>query len=241
MKKEFIIFLLLMVPLMQMNSQDTKKVNIPLIGDETPHFRCKSTNGEISFPNDFGDSWKILFSHPRDFTPVCSSELLELAQQQEDYEKLGVKIIVLSTDVLTLHTSWVKALEEVKYKNREPVKIKFPLVADDDFQISNKFGMIHPSVSTAETVRGVFIIDPLNKIRYISFYPMQIGRNLDEIKRIVIALQTIDTNENIVTPANWNPGEKLMIPKLTQTEIDNIGTSGSNVDQVAWFMNFSAM
>ncbi|OFY58700.1 MAG: peroxiredoxin, partial [Bacteroidetes bacterium RBG_13_46_8] len=190
-------------------------VRIPLIGDKAPSFTGQSTLGEITFPDNFGKSWKILFAHPKDYTPVCSSELLELAYQQEEYEKLGVKIVVLSTDVLSMHTSWVKALEEIKYKDREPVKIKFPLVADDKLMISNKYGMIHPSASISENIRGVFIIDPNNNIRAINFYPMQVGRNMDEIKRTVIALQTIDASENLFAPANWNPGDKLMIPALS--------------------------
>jgi peroxiredoxin (alkyl hydroperoxide reductase subunit C) len=240
MKKNFLIFVLLLIPMIQMNSQDVKIGRIPLIGDEAPSFTGKSTNGDITFPDDFGNKWKILFSHPKDFTPVCSSELLELAQQQEEYEKLGIKIIVVSSDVLTLHQSWAKALEEVRYKDREPVKIKFPLVADDKLVISNKYGMIHPSVSNSEDVRGVYIIDPKNKIRSINFYPMQVGRNLEEIKRTVIALQTVDANKNVAAPANWNPGDKLMIPLLTQSEKESAGKPGSNIEQVAWFMNFRA-
>ncbi|MBN1414204.1 MAG: redoxin domain-containing protein [Bacteroidales bacterium] len=239
MKKEFLILLFLIIPVIQMNSQDSKTIRIPLIGDEAPSFKGQSTNGIISFPDDFGTSWKILFSHPRDFTPVCSTELLELAQQQEDYEKLGVQIIVLSTDVLTMHTSWVKALEAVKYKDREPVKIKFPLVADDKFLISKRFGMIHPSVSTSENVRGVFIIDPDNKIRSINFYPMQVGRNMDEIKRTVMALQTVYSGQIVHTPANWMPGDKVILPVLSKSEKEHVGGSGSAIDGVSWFMHLS--
>jgi peroxiredoxin (alkyl hydroperoxide reductase subunit C) len=241
MKKEIAFFILLLVSVLQMNAQDNKSVRIPLIGDRAPYFTGQSTQGEITFPDDFGKSWKILFAHPKDFTPVCSSELLELAYQQEEYKKLGVKILVLSTDILSQHISWVKALEEIEYKDREPVKINFPLVADDNLVISNKYGMIHPSASIAQNIRGVFIIDPDNIIRAISFYPMQVGRNLDEIKRTVIALQTVDASHFVVTPANWNPGDKLMIPVLSKSESENTGKtgSGSAVDQVAWFMNFA--
>jgi peroxiredoxin 2/4 len=238
MKNKIAFIFLLMISVLQLNAQDNKPVRIPLIGDKAPYFTAQSTQGKITFPDDFGKSWKILFAHPKDFTPVCSSELLELAYQQEDYAKLGVKIIVVSTDILNQHLAWVKSLEEIKYKDREPVKINFPLVADDSLKIANKYGMIHPSASLSENVRGVFIIDPQNRIRSISFYPMQVGRNLDEIKRTIIALQTVDANQKLVAPANWKPGDELMVRVLTQTEKDNLGKPESDINQVAWFMNF---
>jgi len=239
MKKEIAIFILFLGFVLPMNAQDNKPNHIPLIGERAPSFTGQSTQGTISFPYDFGKSWKILFAHPKDFTPVCSSEILELAYQQEEYEKLGVKIIVVSTDILSQHFSWVKALEELRYKDREPVKINFPLVADEKMVISNEYGMIHPYVSIAQNIRGVFIIDPENIIRFICFYPMQVGRNLDEIKRTVIALQTVDASQLVVTPANWKPGDKLMIPVLSKSESETAGETGSAIDEVSWFMRFS--
>jgi peroxiredoxin 2/4 len=235
MKKNFLIAALLIVAVIQLNAQ---KNQIPLIGDEAPSFKAKTTLGNINFPKDYGNSWKIIFSHPKDFTPVCSSELLELAQQQTDYEKLGVKILVLSTDLLSQHNDWISALEEIKYKDRSPLKIKFPLIDDSDYAISRKYGMIHPSVNIAENIRAVFIIDPNNKIRSINFYPMEIGRNMDEIKRSVIALQTVDSNKNLVAPANWQPGDHMLIPVLTDAERNSVNTPGSDIFQLAWFMNF---
>jgi peroxiredoxin (alkyl hydroperoxide reductase subunit C) len=239
MKKEIAFLILLLGSLVQLSAQDKTPIRIPLLGEKAPYFTGQSTQGEIHFPDDFGKSWKILFAHPKDFTPVCSSELLELAYQQEEYEKLGVKIVVLSTDILSQHQNWVKALDEIGYKGREPVKINFPLVADETLVISNEYGMIHPSASISANIRGVFIIDPENKIRAIYFYPMQVGRNMDEIKRTVIALQTVDASQLVVTPANWNPGDKLMIPILSKSESENAGKSGSAIDEVAWFMHFS--
>jgi len=239
MNKKFAFIILFLGFLLQLNAQDNKPVHIPLIGEKAPSFTGQSTQGEISFPYDFGKNWKILFAHPKDFTPVCSSEILELAYQQEEYEKLGVKIVVLSTDILSQHFSWVKALEEIRYKDREPVKINFPLVADETMEIANKYGMIHPYVSIAQNIRGVFIIDPENTIRAIFFYPMQVGRNLDEIERTIIALQTVDERQLVVAPANWNPGEKLMIPVLSKSESESAGQTGSGIDQVSWFMRFA--
>jgi peroxiredoxin 2/4 len=241
MRKNVLVISLFFMSAIQMHSQNIRNERIPLIGEQAPFFTAPSTNGVINFPGDFGESWKILFAHPRDFTPVCSSELLELAQQQEEYKALGVQIVVLSTDQLSQHQTWVKALEEIKYKDREPVKITFPLVADTNYRISNQYGMIHPKMNSTENIRAVFIIDPKNKIRSINFYPMQVGRNMEEIKRTLIALQTVDNNTSIVTPANWKPGEKVLVPALTQAEIDNLGSADSEIDQVAWFMNFTTI
>jgi peroxiredoxin (alkyl hydroperoxide reductase subunit C) len=239
MKKKIGFSILFLVSMLLLNAQNNQPVHIPLIGEKAPAFTGQSTQGEISFPYDFGKNWKILFAHPKDFTPVCSSEILELAYQQEEYEKLGVKVIVLSTDILNQHFSWVKALEEIRYKDREPVKINFPLVADDKLEIAHKYGMIHPYVSIAQNIRGVFIIDPENIIRFISFYPMQVGRNLEEIKRTIIALQTVDASQLVVTPANWNPGDKLMIPVLSKSESETAGQTGSAIEELTWFMRFT--
>jgi peroxiredoxin 2/4 len=241
MRKNILVLIVLTISAIQLSAQDEKSVRIPLIGDVAPSFKAQSTNGEINFPKDFGKEWKILFAHPKDYTPVCSSELLELAQQQAEYKKLGVQLVVLSTDILSQHYAWKKALEEITYKERAPMHIDFPLVADADLSISGKYGMIHPGASTAENIRAVFIIDPDNKIRAINFYPMQVGRNLDEIKRTVIALQTVDAEKFIVTPANWKPGDDVMVPALSQTEIDKLENPDSDVYQVAWFMNFKSI
>jgi peroxiredoxin 2/4 len=240
MKKEFLIFTMLAVPLIQMIAQDTQKTRMPLIGDVAPSFNCESTEGKISFPRDYGTSWKIIFSHPRDFTPVCSSELLELARQQDEYAKLGVKIIVLSTDLLSMHESWKKSLEEISYKGNAPVSINFPIVADDKFLVSNKYGMIHPSTSTSASVRAVFIIDPNNKIRSILYYPMEVGRNMDEILRTVVALQTVGNHNKCVAPANWEPGDKLMLPNSTTSSDHQEEKPGSDKNQEAWFMKYAA-
>ncbi len=241
MRSLFITGAFIMLFITNVSSQDKKIIRVPLIGDDAPSFIANSTNGKINFPGDFGKNWKIILSHPKDFTPVCSSEILELAQLQEDYEKLGVKLFVLSTDVITQHESWKSALEEIKYKGRNPVKIKFPLIDDSELKISNQYGMIHPSVNIAQNIRAVFIIDPKNKIRSINFYPMEVGRNMDEIKRTVIALQTVDANKNIVTPADWNPGDDVIIPYLSDKEKNIMKTQDSDIYQVSWFMSFKKM
>ncbi len=184
---------------------------IPLIGSKAPSFTAKTTDGKLRFPNDFGDSWKILFSHPQDFTPVCSSELLELAYLKEDFEKLGVKLAVISTDDVETHNLWKAHLEELDYKQRGPQKITFPIIDDSEGKASRMYGMLHEPISTNKDIRGVFIIDPENVVRSINFYPMQVGRNMDEITRILEALQTTDLAK-VLTPANWNEGDDVMVP-----------------------------
>ena len=181
---------------------ESRNFRIPLIGEEAPSFTTETTAGTINFPLDFGRNWKIIFSHPMDFTPVCSTELIELANLQDEFERLGVKIITVSTDPLETHKQWKKVLEQIDYKEYPRQKINFPIVDDSNLVIAKLYGMIHRESDNNRDVRGVFIIDPDNKIRAEFFYPMEVGRNMNEILRSVIALQTTDRN-NVMTPANW--------------------------------------
>jgi peroxiredoxin (alkyl hydroperoxide reductase subunit C) len=217
-------------------SQKQENAQIPLIGDKAISFTGESTNGPINFPKDFGNKWKILLSHPKDFTPVCSSELLELAGLQSEFDKLNTALVVVSTDNLDQHKSWKESLETLNYQGNGPEKINFPLVADEKLAISAKYGMIHANSSTTQDVRGVFIISPDNIIRAVFFYPSSVGRNLDEIKRTLIALQT--TKDNVVIPANWQPGQDVILSYLTPEEQKEVGKPNSNIYQVAWYMTF---
>lgn len=190
---------------------------IPLIGAKAPKFRANSTHGEITFPNDYGKSWKILFSHPADFTPVCSSELLELADLQPTFDRLSVKLAVISTDEVEVHNMWEVHLEELNYKNRDTRDIEFPIFEDTEGVVSKKYGMLHAPVSTTKDIRGVFIIDDENIVRSINFYPMEVGRNMDEIVRVIEALQTTD-GAQVFTPANWEKGDDVMVPHFPYTK-----------------------
>jgi peroxiredoxin 2/4 len=230
MKTKIALFSVLIFSSPAIWSQGNSDSRIPLIGSVAPSFTARTTNGEISFPGDYSSSWKILFSHPKDFTPVCSSELLELAQKQDEFAKLGVKIVVLSTDTLYSHRDWKLTLDTLKYKGRTPVAIKFPLVDDNTKYVSKLYGMLHNPSSTTRDVRGVFIIDPNNKIRAIFFYPSEVGRNLEEIERTVIALQMSD-KEHVMTPANWKPGEDVFLPYQTKDS-----RKDPNVYNICWFM-----
>ncbi len=220
MKTSLFIYGLLLFSVSAFGAPKTSGYSPPLLGDVAPSFTAKSTIGTISFPKDFGTGWKILFSHPRDFTPVCSSEIIQLATMQEDFDKMGVKFAVISTDSLDQHMVWKKALEEIHYKDRPLVTINFPLIADENYSISLRYGMIHKKYNKTMDVRGVFIINPENKIAAIFFYPTNIGRNMEEIKRTVAALQV--AGRDCVLPVNWKPGEDVMVPHfpLTPKELD---------------------
>lgn len=196
MKIKYMMILWLFLYSSNIWSQNEPGTQIPMVGDDAPGFIAESTSGVLNFPADYGSKWKIIFSHPRDFTPVCSSEILELAHMQKDFDKLNVKLVILSTDTLYAHVIWERALEKVSYKDRNPVKIKFPMIDDNRLTVSKKYGMIHPNISTTKGVRGVFIIGPKNKIEAIFYYPMNIGRNMEEIKRIVVALQAATAGKN---------------------------------------------
>lgn len=213
---------------------------IPLIGSEAPSFKAETTNGKMTFPDDYGKSWKILFSHPQDFTPVCSSELLEMAYKQEDFNKLNTKVAVISTDELKIHNLWKAHLEELDYKQRGQQKIVFPIIDDHQAKASRLYGMLHEPTSTNKDIRGVFIIDENNIVRSVNFYPMEIGRNINEILRTVEALQTTDESK-VYCPANWEKGGDLLIPHFPYTaeqleDDPDIAKQYYNVGNRMWFV-----
>lgn len=223
-------------------AQDNDKIRIPLIGETAPAFKAESTQGTINFPDDYFTKWKILFSHPADFTPVCSTEILELAAMQEDLKKLNTQIVVMSTDSKNSHIEWLKSLEEIDYKKRGPKEINFPLISDQSLKISKSYGMIHPNSSSTRDVRGAFIIDPANKIRAIFFYPMSTGRNLDEIKRTLEALQLTD-KQNVLTPANWQPGQDVLLPApATKEDAARLEEKwDTKLSSLAWYIWFTKL
>ncbi len=211
------LFFTLIITSLVMSVLAKNNSKIPLIGSKAPSFTAQSTNGKITFPDDFGSNWKILFSHPQDFTPVCSSELLEMANLQKEFDQLGIKVAVISTDNVERHREWKEYLENVDYKNRGNLKINFPIIEDPSATVSKEYGMLHQPTSTDRDIRGVFIIDGNNVVRSINFYPMQVGRNLNEIVRIVEALQTTD-QQKVLTPANWNKGDDVIVPYFPYTK-----------------------
>lgn len=213
---------------------------IPLIGSDAPAFKAPSTIGPVSFPDDFGTAWKILFAHPRDFTPVCSSEILELAYKQDVFSKMNAEIIILSVDRMVSHVSWKSDLEEVTYKEREKVNINFPFVVDSSYAISSKYGMVDTKSNPGQSVRGVFFIDPENTIRAFYFYPNEVGRNIDEIIRTLSALQVNYENQDVVLPANWQPGDDVMIPFLSKEDKEELLKPDPAIYYINWYMIYKS-
>jgi peroxiredoxin 2/4 len=206
-----------------LNAQTDKKSSIPLIGSKAPSFTFETTNGTLKFPEDFGDKWKIIFSHPKAFTPVCTHEILHLALLQDELKELGVEVAILSTDTKENHEQWRISMEEILSKRAVPVKIEIPFVSDPQARIARLYGMLHEEASDTRTVRGVFIISPDNIIESISFYPLSVGRSLEEMIRTVQALKTVRESK-LFTPANWEPYNDLLVPYYPYSEkemIDN--------------------
>ena len=176
------------------------------IGDIAPAFTAETTTGVVSLHEWMGDSWVFFFSHPADFTPVCTTEMGRTAQLAAEFEKRNTKPLGLSTDTVAEHLKWINDVNDT-----QSTTLKFPIVADQDLEISKLYGMIHPSESETAAVRSVFIIDPQKKIRLTMTYPMSCGRNFDEILRVIDALQEADRH-SIATPADWRPGNEVIIP-----------------------------
>lgn len=178
---------------------------LPRIGESAPAFEAETTLGTIRL-EDFKGSWLILFSHPADFTPVCTTEFVAFAEIQEELQELGVELMGLSIDSCYSHIAWVRNIEE-----RFGVKISFPVIADLDRKVATLYGMIMPGESKTETSRCVFVIDPNGTLRAMIYYPLTTGRNMQEILRLIKALQTSDENK-VATPANWQPGDPVIVP-----------------------------
>lgn len=185
---------------------------MPRIGDIAPEFKAVTTQGDINFPSDYKGKWTILFSHPADFTPVCTSEFMTFASMQDEFEKLNTQLVGLSVDGLYSHIAWLRTIKEkIEYKGMRDVEVKFPLIEDITMDVAKKYGMLQPGESSTKAVRAVFFIDPQSVIRAIIYYPLALGRNFDEIKRVIIALQTAD-NFKVAMPADWRPGDDVIVP-----------------------------
>ncbi len=238
MKFNLIIISLILLSSSVAFSQTSSSQRIPLIGSNAPSFKAPSTKGPISFPGDFESKWKILFAHPRDFTPVCSSEILDLAYRQKEFSDLNTQLLVLSVDRMVSHQSWKADLENIDFKGRGKVKIDFPLVVDSSYAISYKYGMIDTQSKSGQSVRGIFFIDPQNKVRAFQFYPSEVGRNTDEILRTLQALQAHDRVEDIVLPVNWKPGDDYMKTFLSPGDKEKLKNKDPEIYFINWYMIF---
>ena len=185
------------------------------LGDEAPNFQAETTEGDIDFHDWIGDGWAILFSHPADYTPVCTTELGYTAKLKPEFEKRGVKIIAISVDSLEDHRGWIIDINET-----QNTTVNFPIIADPDRAVAIAYDMIHPNAAEKFTVRSVFIIDPNKKIRLTITYPPATGRNFDEILRVVDALQLTD-NHAVATPVNWKDGDDcIVVPTLSDEDAE---------------------
>ncbi len=187
-------------------------VRIPLIGEDAPSFEAVTTQGTIKFPEDFKGKWVILFSHPADFTPVCTTEFMTFAKMMPEFKALNCELIGLSVDGLSSHIAWLRTIKEkIKFNGMENIEVTFPLIEDLKMDVAKKYGMVQPGADDTKAVRAVFFIDPQAKIRALVYYPLSNGRNFAEIKRLLIAMQTSDA-EKCATPADWQPGDDVIIP-----------------------------
>ena len=212
---------------------------LPLIGDKAPAFQALTTNGTIHFPEDYEGKWVLFFSHPSDFTPVCTTEFMTMASMKEEFRDMNVELLGLSVDSLYSHIAWIRRIEELEWNGLKNVKIDFPVIADLSTKVSTKYGMLQPNVSSTQAVRAVFIIDPQGIIRSIVYYPLTTGRNFQEIKRMIQALQKSDETHNS-TPANWQPGDDLIISTPVTVSAAEAGMASTDENEYAldWFLRF---
>ncbi len=188
------------------NENQTEQITMPRIGDPAPDFKADTTTGHIQFSDYIKDSWTILFSHPADFTPVCTTEMSGFAVEQEFFDEHKTKLIGLSIDSIHAHIAWVNNVQK-----NSGILFEFPIIADIDMNVSKKYGMLQPGESETAAVRAVFFIDPKGTIRLIMYYPLNVGRNMDEIKRALVALQTADEH-SVAMPLDWRPGDQVIVP-----------------------------
>lgn len=212
---------------------------MPLIGDPAPAFEAVTTQGPIKFPENFKGKWVILFSHPADFTPVCTTEFMTFASMADEFKELNTELVGLSVDSLYAHIAWLRKIQELEWKGMKNVEVKFPLIEDIKMDVAKKYGMIQ-SQSTTQAVRAVFFIDPKGIIRTILYYPASLGRNFEEIKRIILGLQKAD-KDSVATPANWQPGDDTIIPTPGSCGVakERMESKDENKYCLDWFLCFN--
>ena len=216
---------------------------IPLIGEKAPSFEAETTQGKIRFPEDYKGKWVILFSHPADFTPVCTTEFMTFASMQEDFRKLNCELVGLSIDSTFSHIAWLRTIKEkVQFRNMKDIEVTFPVISDLTMDVSRLYGMLQPSASTTQAVRGVFLIDPEGKVRAMLYYPLSNGRNFQEIKRLLIAMQTSD-KYHVATPADWQPGEEVIVPPPGSCGAakERVEAKDPSVRCIDWFLCFKKL
>ena len=204
---------------------------IPLIGDAAPEFTASTTNGKIKFPDDFAGHWVVFFSHPSDFTPVCTTEFVAFQQNMDEFEKINTKLLGLSIGSLSSHLGWFDTIS----KMQNGINITFPLIDDMNMKIAKLYGMLQSGASDTHAVRAVFLIDPNGIVRTVLYYPATLGRNMSEIWRILVGLQTVDAF-GVATPANWAPGDDVLTPAPTTS-----AQMREKDKKNPWFMNYKKL
>jgi len=213
---------------------------VPLIGEPAPPFEAVTTQGKIKFPEEYQGKWVVLFSHPADFTPVCTTEFMTFAWLMPQFKAVSCELIGLSIDSNYSHIAWLRTIKEkIKYKGMEAVEATFPVIADLKMEVAKKYGMVQPAADDTHAVRAVFVIDPEAKIRAVLYYPLSNGRNILEVLRLVVALQTTD-KLNVATPADWQPGEDVIVPPAGSCGAAEERMKGeeSDITCLEWFMCF---
>jgi peroxiredoxin (alkyl hydroperoxide reductase subunit C) len=211
---------------------------LPLIGEKAPEFKAETTQGTVNFPKDYEGKWVIFFSHPADFTPVCTTEFMTFASMAEEFKALNAELLGLSIDSTFSHIAWLRTIKEkIAYKGMKDVEVNFPVIRDLTMEISRKFGMLQPSASTTQAVRAVFIIYPKAIVRAILYYPLSNGRNMQEVKRLLIAMQHSDEYK-IATPANWQLGDDVIIPPPGScgSAKKRVEAAGKDCECLDWFL-----
>ena len=211
-----------------MNAEQTVS-SIPKIGDRAPDFQANSSKGPISL-KEYKGKWVVLFSHPADFTPVCTTEFIEFARRYEEFEKKNAQLIGLSIDSVYSHIAWLLQIEKIS-----GIEVKFPVIADLSMEVSRLYGLIHERASTTSTVRAVFFIDPEGVVRALIYYPASTGRNIDEIMRVLDSLIYVDSFM-IATPANWKAGEDVIVPQPSTLQAAKDRIKDPNLNVKDWFL-----
>ena len=214
-------------------SDINETTRLPRINEPAPDFEAKSTHGIIRLSNYTAKGkWVVLFSHPADFTPVCTTEFVEFSKRNPEFEKRNVQLIGNSVDSVYSHIAWVLNIEK-----NFGVKVPFPVIADLDQKVARAYGMVHEAVSDTAAVRAVFFIDPKGTIRSLLYYPLSLGRNVDELLRVVDALQTADANA-VSTPANWRPGDPVIVPApVTQADAEKRAAGAAGLEVTDWYLS----
>ncbi len=210
---------------------------MPRIGDPAPEFTASTTQGEINFPADFRGRWVILFSHPADFTPVCTTEFMTFAARQDEFARYNCDLVGLSVDGLYSHIAWLRTIKEkIRFRDYADVEVTFPLIDDIGMKVATKYGMIMPGEDSTKAVRAVFFVDPAGTIRAMLYYPLSLGRNFDELLRVLVGLQTAD-EFGVATPADWRPGERVIVPPAGScgTAKERMSGADDGVECEDWF------